>query len=269
MTPARRVPPEAVFALSATSLYLGAALAVTLFDDLPPVAVAWLRVVFAGLLLLPVSRWPRERLGLAAAFGLALVCMNLSFYAAIAVIPMGSAVAIEFLGPIAVALLAERTLKNGSAVGLVACGVWLLAGARPPDELTGVLLAGAAAACWATYITLGHRLAATGDGGRFIGPAMLFGAVVTAPLCLPLAAPAVGSPRLLGLCLLVGLLSSAVPYSLEQWVFARVTRDRFAILLGLLPACAALLGLAVLGQTLAPQEWLGIALVGAAVAIKR
>lgn len=268
--PARSgVPPEGVFVVSATSMYLGAALATTLFSELQPVAVAWLRVVFAGLLLLPVSRVPRARLALVAGFGLALVCMNLSFYVAISIIPMGSAVAIEFLGPIVVALIAERTLKNTGAVVFVGMGVFLLAGARPGSELDGVMWAVAAAVCWAAYITLGHRLASEGDGGSLIGPAMLFGALVTSPFCLPLIAPATSSPRLFGLCVAVGMLSSAIPYSLEQWVFARVTRDRFAILLGLLPACAALLGLTVLGQHLSLAEWLGIGLVGVAVAIKR
>ncbi|MCO4768849.1 MAG: EamA family transporter [Deltaproteobacteria bacterium] len=265
----RRLQPEAVFAVSATSMYLGAALAVTLFAELPPVAVAWLRVLFAGLLLLPFSTLPRERLGLIAAFGIALTCMNLTFYMAISIIPMGSAVAIEFLGPIVVALFAERTLKNTAAVVSVGAGVFLLAGARPADELTGVFWAMGAAACWAAYIALGHRLAEGGEGRKLIGPAMLFGVLVTSPLCLPLASPVVASPRLLGACVLVGLLSSAIPYSLEQWVFARVSRDRFAILLGLLPACAALLGLSVLGQSLSALEWLGIGLVGLAVALKR
>lgn len=264
-----RVPPEGVFVVSATSMYLGAALATTLFDELQPVAVAWLRVVFAGLLLLPVSRVPRDRLMLVAGFGVALVCMNLSFYTAISIIPMGSAVSIEFLGPIVVALVAERTLKNTGAVLFVGAGVFLLAGARPGSEMDGVMWAVAAACCWAAYITLGHRLASDGSGGALIGPAMLFGALVTGPFCLPLTTPVTSSPRLLGFCVAVGLLSSAIPYSLEQWVFARVTRDRFAILLGLLPACAALLGLVVLGQHLSVAEWLGITLVGVAVAIKR
>lgn len=264
-----RLQPEAVFAISATSMYLGAALAVTLFTELPPVAVAWLRVLFAGLLLLPLSILPRERLGLVAAFGLALTCMNLSFYMAISIIPMGSAVAIEFLGPIVVALFAERTAKNLGAVVFVAAGVFFLAGARPASQIDGVLWAMSAAACWGIYIALGHRLADGGEGRKLIGPAMLFGALVTAPFCLPLTGPVMGAPRLLGACIAVGLLSSAIPYSLEQWVFARVSRDRFAILLGLLPAFASLLGLAVLGQWLEVEEWVGIALVGVAVALKR
>lgn len=268
-TPASRVPPEAVFLLSATSMYSGAALAVTLFASLPPLAVAWLRVLFAGLLLLPVSRLPRERLGLVATFGVALACMNLSFYKAIAVIPMGSAVAIEFLGPIAIALIAKPTAKNLAAVALVGGGVFLLAGARPANELDGVLWALAAATCWALYIALGHRLAEGGEGRRLIGPGMLIGAAVTAPFCLGLAAPVVDDGRLLGACVAVGLLSSAVPYSLEQWVLARVSRDRFAVLLGLLPAAAALLGLALLGQRLDGPEWLGIGAVGVAIALKR
>ncbi len=258
-----------MFLVSATSLYLGAALAVTLFAELPAVAVAWLRVLFAGLLLLPISRLPRGNLGLVAAFGVTLTCMNLTFYKAISLIPMGSAVAIEFLGPITIAALAQRSAKNTFAVVSVTVGVLLLAGARPEGEVVGVLWALAAAACWGAYIALGHRLAKTNHGGALIGPAMLIGVIVTAPLCAPLAAPVVGSPYLIGACAAVGLLSSAIPYSLEQWVFARVTRDRFAILLGLLPACAALLGLAILDQQLRLTEWLGIALVCIAVAFKR
>lgn len=250
-------------------MYLGASLAVTLFSTLPPIAIAWLRVLFAGLLLLPVSRLPRANLGLVAAFGVALTCMNLSFYQSISLIPIGSAVAIEFLGPIVVAMVAARTWKNATAVVCVSIGVVLVAGARPDGELAGVAWALAAAGCWAAYITLGHRLAKTGNGSQLIGPGMLIGVVVTAPLAATAALPASSSWSLLGACLAVGLLSSAIPYSLEQWVFQRVTRDRFAILLGLLPATAALLGLLVLSQHLSPTEWLGIALVGVAVAIKR
>ena len=264
-----RLQPEAVFVVSATSMYLGAALAVTLFADLAPVAVGWLRVLFAGLLLTPFSRIPRERLGLVAAFGVALTLMNLSFYMAISIIPVGSAVAIEFLGPIIVALVAQRTVKNTAAVVVVGTGVFLLAGARPASQLDGVGWAVVAAAYWAAYITLGHRLAQEGSSRQLIGPAMLFGVLVTSPLCVPLTRPVVDTPLLLAACAVVGLLASAIPYTLEQWVFARVTRDRFAILLGLLPACAALLGLVVLRQQLSLAEWMGIALVGAAVAIKR
>ena len=269
-TPEGGAPPELLFVLSAISLYAGAALAVSLFDAVSPLGVGWMRVLGGGLFLLPFSRRPPPGTWPAVAgFGLVLACMNLCFYQAIALIPMGTTVAIEFLGPIAVALVASRSRQNLAAVALVTAGVFLLAGARKPDELLGVGWGLLAATFWGLYITAGHRLGRSLRTTDVVGPAMLMGALLTGVVGGPAAVPAFLDLRLLLLCAAVGALSNAVPYWLDQYVLARVEPDRFAILLGLLPACAALLAWVTLGQRLGGADWLGIVLVGAAVALKR
>lgn len=275
-----RLGPPLLFVVGALSQYLGAAAAVLLFREVPAAGVAWLRVAAAAAVLLAWRRPWRAgtpRLGARAwgdviAFGAVLAGMNLCFYLAIDRLPLGTAVAVEFLGPVAVAAVGARSRRDVAAFGLAVVGVALLAevavGRAAPGAAAGIAFALAAAAQWALYILLGKRVAAGGRGVDGLAVGMLAGALVIAPVALPSALPALADPRLAALCLGVGVLSSVVPYALDQVVLARVGTGRFALLLALLPATAAVVGLVVLGQVPAPAEAGGIALVVLAVAVR-
>ena len=270
-----RLPPQALFVLGAISQYVGAALAVLLFASVPAAGVAWLRVVAAATVLVAWRRpwrttWNRTRLLLVAAFGLTLALMNLCFYLAIDRLPLGTAVAVEFCGPIFVAALGSRTRRDVAALALGVVGVLALADVHLGGSPGGFALAAGAGAFWAAYIVLGHRVAAD----RQIRPqdglalAMAIGALGLAPALVVSAVPALVDPVLLAACLAVGVASSVVPYGLEQIAMRRLPRARFALLLALLPATAAVIGAVVLGQVPGLLEAAGIGLVVAAASLR-
>jgi inner membrane transporter RhtA len=270
-----RLPPQALFVLGAISQYVGAALAVLLFASVPAAGVAWLRVVASAAVLVAWRRpwrtpWTRERLWLVAAFGTTLALMNLTFYLAIDRLPLGTAVAIEFCGPIFVAALGSRTRRDLAALALAVAGVLALADVHIAGSPVGFALAAGAGVFWATYIVLGHRVAADTairpqDG---LALAMAIGAVGLAPALVVSAVPALVSPLLLAACLAVGVASSVVPYALEQIAMRRLARARFALLLALLPATAAIVGAIVLGQVPGAIETAGIALIVIAASLR-
>jgi inner membrane transporter RhtA len=189
--------------------------------------------------------------------------MNVTFYLAIDRLPLGTAVAIEFCGPIAVAALGSRTRRDAAALALAAAGVLTLADVHLAASPDGLALAVAAGVAWAGYIVLGHRVAADGairpQDGLALG--MAIGAAGFAPALVWSAVPALVSPALLAACLAVGVASSVVPYALEQLAMRRLPRARFALLLALLPATAAIVGAILLGQVPGLVEAVGIALV--------
>ena len=264
-----RLPAPLLFMVGAVSQYVGAAIAIGLFAVLPAVGVGWLRIVGAAGVMLAWRRpwrgaWTRRRLLLVAAFGTALAAMNLCFYLAVERLPLGTAVAIEFLGPIAVAAAGTRGRRNAMALALAVAGVALLADVQLRGSPSGVAFALAAAGLWAAYILLGSRV----DGVDGLAAGMALGALIVAPVAGPAAAPAFADAGLLLTCVAVGVLSSALPYALDQIVLRRVPAAHFALLLALLPATAAAVGLIALGQVPTPAEAIGIALVIAAVATR-
>jgi inner membrane transporter RhtA len=271
---AARVPAPALFVLGGVSLYLGAALAVGLFDRLPPSTVAVLRVIGAAAVLVawrrpPAAAWRGRRLARAAAFGLATGLMNIAFYEAIARLPLGTAVALEFCGPVAVAAVASRRPRDVAAVCVAALGVLLIADVRWSATPAGVAWALGAAAMWAAYIVLGALVATGGNGVDDLATGFAAAAVLLSPLLLVPPGPgALVGLDVLVLGLGVGVLSSVVPYVLDQVVLRRVGRARFAVLLALLPATATVVGLVTLGQVPGRTEALGIAAVVAAVALR-
>lgn len=275
--PSRSLPhpaaPVVTFVVSAVSLYLGAAIAVGLFDHVEPGGVAWLRSAFAALILLAIARpwrrsWTRTDLGWTAAFGTVLVSMNACFYVAADILPLGTAVAIEFIGPVAFAAAATRTARNGAAVALAGVGVVLLAGVQLDGSSRGVAFALAAAVLWVGYIALGHRVADRTAGLTGLAVAIAAGTLVTSPVLAPLATDVTDDASWLAAAAAVGVLSSVIPYALDQWVLRRVSADRFAVLLAILPATATLIGLVSLGQVPSGPETVGIALVTLGVALR-
>lgn len=266
--------PEPFFALGAISQYVGAAIAVILFATIPAPTVAFLRVLGAGVILVLVRRswqrqWDRESLIRAGFFGSVLAAMNLSIYLAIERLPLGNAAAIEFLGPVAVAALAARSLRSRGALVLALAGVALIAGVSPEGTLPGVGFALLAAAFWAGYIVLGSRVAHSGSGVDGLGVGMLIGALVIAPVSAGGLGAALAFPLLGVAAIATGLFSNAIPYAIDQVVLVRIDQGRFALLQSLLPVTATIVGLLVLGQFPSLGEAIGIAAVAVAIALSR
>jgi inner membrane transporter RhtA len=280
--PGRRVPPlgdpdaipaPAFFIAGAVSQYVGAALAVKLFAHLAPAGVAWIRVVVLAGIVAGWRRprwrsWSSERRRSAALFGIALAAMNLCFYVAIDHLPLGTAVAIEFLGPIAVAVAGVRTVRNVVALAIAVTGVVLLADVELAGEPVGVVFALLSAAFWAGYIVLGKRVAASGSGVEGLAAAGVVGALAIAPFGVVPAARALAEPWVLAVAAAIGILSSAVPYALDQVVLRRISQGQFALLLAVLPATAAVTGALVLQQQPSPVEAFAIGLVVLAVLLR-
>jgi inner membrane transporter RhtA len=177
------------FVVGAISQYLGAAIGVFRFETTEPSTVAWLRAAAAAVALVAWRRpwrvhWTRRGVFVATGFGVVTVAMNIAFYEEIARIPLGTAVAIEFLGPIAVAALGSRRARNLVAVVLVGFGVFLLAGVQVDVRLAGVGFALASAALWAGYMLLGKRVADAGEGLDSLTVGMAAAAIVLAPFVL-------------------------------------------------------------------------------------
>jgi inner membrane transporter RhtA len=274
-----RVPAWSVplfFVVGAVSQYIGAAVGVYLFRTTDPAAVAWLRCAAAAVALLAWRRpwrlrWTRRGIAVAAGFGVVTVAMNVAFFEAISRIPLGTAVAVEFVGPVAVAVVGSRRARDLVAVLLAIGGVALVAGVQLRVDAAGVGFALVAAALWAGYILLGKRVADAGAGLDSLAVGMTIAAVLLAgPLLagqLLADASVFADPRTWLLGIAVGVLSTAVPYALDQVVLPRIGRARFALLLALLPATAAVVGAVALAQRPTVAEALGIALVMAALVV--
>lgn len=282
----RPAPPAMLVLAGIVSVQLGAGLAARLFAELGPAGVAGLRLWWSALIVAVAGGRPAVRairsvagerawrdLAVVLAFGVVLGVMNFSIYQSFARIPLGVAVTIEFLGPLIVAVASSHRLLDGAWVILAAAGVLLLtqggagqaSGAGPvlglSTEAAGIVFALVAAACWACYILLSRATGRRFSGSSGLVIAMVVaGAVVTGP-AVTAAAPAFAQPGLLAEGLVIGLLSSVVPYRLELEALRRLPARVFGILMSLEPAVAALVGLALLGEGLAARQWLAVALV--------
>jgi inner membrane transporter RhtA len=250
------------------SVQFGAAFAVSLFDRLGPSGTVFLRLGFAAVVLLVLWR-PRVRgrsrrdLALAGAFGLTLGLMNWSFYEALDRIPLGPTVTIEFVGPMAVALWGSRRPLDLLWVALAAGGVVLLTDPFGSSglELTGVLLALAAGACWAVYILLSARTGRVWPGASGLAVAMVVGAFVAMPAGVAQGGSELLSPVLLGSALVVALASSVIPYTFEMEALRTLPEHVFGVMMSLEPAIAAMAGLVVLGQGLSGLHAVAIGFV--------
>jgi inner membrane transporter RhtA len=281
---AERVPPHAFFLVSAVCHYLGPGLAVLLFTAIPPLGVAFLRIAAAALVF---ALWRRPWRSFRAfspgqkrnviGLGLTLAAMNVTFYLAIARLPLGTVGAIEFLGPIALAAAGLRSRRNSLALVLAAAGVAFLTQVRFAGTPDGYLFAFANCALFVLYIVLGHRIAAEGgtagidrpNGIDGLGSAMLIATVAAFPFGLGDIGPALRDPLLLAAGIGVGIVSSVIPYVCDQLAMARLPRATFALLLSLLPAMAAAIGILLLDQIPTSREVMGIALVIGGVALHR
>lgn len=268
--PAPLIPPPLYVLAAASSVQFGAALAVTLFDELGAAGASTLRVGLGAVILLAIWR-PRVRgvpatdLRLAAALGVSLGVMNYAFYEALVRLPLGIAVTLEFIGPLAVAVAFSRRRVDLLWVGLAAGGIVLLAdpGGAALDAL-GLVLVTIAAGAWAAYIVLAARAGARFTGGRGLALAMVVASLVPLGPGVAQAGAELVHPEFLALGGAVALLSSVIPYSLETEMLRHVSREVFGVLMSLEPALAALAGYLILEQTLSTLDGAGIALVIAA-----
>ena len=273
-----RVPPHVFFLVSAVFHYLGPAFAVLLFAQVTVLGVAWLRIASAAVVfaiwrrpwrIIATQSWAQRRSLLA--FGVVLGLMNVSFYQAIARLPLSTVGAIEFIGPVVLAALGVRTRRNVAALILAAVGGWVLTDVRLSGEPLGYLFAFVNCGLFMLYVLLGHRIAQNGGatGIDRLGLAMLIAMVTVSPVGFTGAIPTFQQPYLLGAGIGVGVCSSVIPYVCDQLAMARLPRPTFALLLSLLPASATVIGIIVLRQIPAVVEVMGILLVAAGVALHK
>ncbi len=262
----RRVPATALVIAAACSVQGGAAVATSLFPQLGPPGVAFLRLVFGTITLWSIQR-PQLRgraqgsLRLAVALGVVLICMNLSFYEALDRTPLGIAVTVEFIGPLGLAIAGSRRARDVLWVVLAGAGIALLAETRGSVEPLGLGLAALAGCFWAAYIVLGTKVGRTWSGARGLAIAMVVAMVLVAPWGIVSAGSNIGHPDLLGEAVGVGVLSSALPWSLEIEAMRRLPTYVFGVLMSLEPAIAALSGFLFLDQRLGWRALVAIALV--------
>lgn len=253
------------------SVQLGAAFAKGLFGEVSPTTIVWLRLLTSTLILLV---WARPRLRgrsrddwlTVLGFGLSLGTMNWAIYQSFALIPLGIAVTIEFIGPLSLALLGSRRLRDLLWVALAAAGVVLLGAQRADLDTRGVAWALLAGGAWAAYILLSARTGARWPGLDGLAVASLVATIPLTPYVVVAHGDVLLDGRILVIGLVIGLLSSVIPYSCELVALRRLPPSVFGILMSLEPAAAALAALVVLGEYLSALQVLALACVIAAVA---
>lgn len=274
-----RVPPHLWFVGSAVFHYLGPSFAVLLFARVPVAGVAWMRIVSAGLVFALWRRpWrtflnaPPQARRLVVALGVVFAVMNYSFYVAIDRLPLGTVAAIEFVGPICLALAGTRSRRNLLALALAGAGVYLLTDVRFAGDPGAFGWAFANSALFTVYIVLAHRVArldpATSPIDR-LGGAMMVAAVAITPLGLVQAAPALADWAAIGAGVGVGVSSSVIPYVFDQMAMRRLSRATYSLFVALLPATAVVIGVIVLAQVPQAIEAAAVGLVIAGVLTHR
>ncbi len=273
MSERARLSPVALSILTVlvamASIQFGASLAKRLFPVVGAPGTTALRLFFATLILGLVWRpWrgklTRRELLAVVTYGASLGGMNLLFYLALARIPLGIAVAIEFTGPLAVALFASRRPLDFLWAALAVCGIVLIlpiSGASKALDWVGVGLALGAGLCWALYILFGQKAGASVHGGKATALGMATAALLVCPIGVADAGRALLDWSILPFALGVAVLSSALPYSLEMIALKQLPTRTFGILMSVEPALGALSGLLFLGERLTVGQWVAIACI--------
>jgi inner membrane transporter RhtA len=266
------LPPVPAVLLAIISVQGGAAIAKGLFPVVGAAGTASLRIGLSALMLLVAVRPQLGQLRAAqwravVPYGVALGAMNFLFYCALARVPLGLGVTLEFVGPLLVALAGSRRWLDVLWAVLAGAGIALIApwGGHGIDPV-GMLFALAAGGCWAVYIVLGGRVAEVLPGNTAVAVGMLFATLAVLPFGLADGKLLTLTPQLLGLGAALALLSSALPFTLEMQALKHLPTRTFSILMSIEPAAAALCGWLFLGERLAFSQWLAVLLVMAASA---
>jgi inner membrane transporter RhtA len=270
-TPSKTFPiavPIAAVLVAMACFQLGAALAKGLFPIVGAGSTAALRLAIASIILLAVwrpwhIRFTKRQLMTVMVYGVAMGWMNFFFYLALSYIPLGITMALEFTGPLAVALFASRRPIDFlwillATLGLAALLPLGLSGA--PLSGLGIAYALGAGACWALYIVFGRKAGAA-HGGQITSLGTLIGACIIVPIGIAHSGAQLFAPAILPLAIGVAVLSSALPYSLEMFAMPRIPTRTFGVLMSLNPAMGALTGLLFLGESLTLIQWTAVASV--------
>ncbi|MFC1435463.1 DMT family transporter [Streptacidiphilus sp. N1-3] len=264
------IPPTVLVLLGIVSVQMGSALAKHLFSEVGSFGTVALRLFFAAVVLMllwrPSLRLNRSTWTVVLGYGVTLGVMNLCFYLALSRLPLGIAVTIEFLGPLAVALAGSRRWLDAVWALLAAGGVVLLMEGRGDLNLVGALFALAAGTCWGLYILVGAALGRHTTEGNGLALGMAVAALVVVPFGVADSGTALLQPWVLLAGLGLALLSSVIPYSLDLEALRRIPPQVFGILMSLEPAMAALIGLVVLQESLRWSQWIAVLCVVAASA---
>jgi inner membrane transporter RhtA len=261
------LPAVPAVLMSIISVQGGAAIAKRIFPILGATPVSALRIVLSAVILVLFNRPNLRNLSNAqwkavALYGLTLGAMNIIFYMAIARIPLALGVALEFIGPLALALTGSKRMIDFLWVILAAVGIALIAPWNNNGlNVTGVLLALLAGAFWAAYIVLGGRISKIMDGGKAVTIGMIFASLVVLPVAISNGLVTHLKPWMLLSGLALALLSSAIPFTLEMNALRKIPAKTFSILMSLEPAVAAISGLVFLHEYLSVYEWMAVAFI--------
>lgn len=259
--------PVGMLLIAMTSVQTGASLAKSLFPLVGAQGTTTLRLIFASILMIVILRpwrttFTASSLRTVLIYGIALGGMNFLFYMAIRTIPLGIGVALEFTGPLAIALLHSRKIIDVIWIVLAVTGLALLIPMSKADtlDLTGALYALGAGVCWAAYIMFGQKAGAD-HGVQTAALGVMIAAIFIAPIGVAHAGSALLDPALIPVALGVAVLSTALPYSLEMIALTRMPVRTFGTLMSMEPAVGALSGLVFLQESLSLTQWLAISAI--------
>ena len=263
----RFLPPQLLILLAMVSLQLGAAFAKSIFPVVGSTGTVFLRLAFAAIVLMLMWRprlrgYTRKDYITVVLFGVTLAGLNGFFYAALARLPLGIVVTLEFVGPLSIALFSSRRKIDVFWALFAVAGIILLApiNGATVDPL-GVVLALLAGAFWAAYILLNVRVGQAFPGGTGLALGMSIGALVTLPFGVTSLPIIWHDPSILLIGLGVAVLSSVIPFSLEMEALRRVSARVFGVLMSMDPVMAALIGFIVLGETVGLRALIAMALI--------
>ena len=264
------VPAQVLVLISIISVQVGAAIGRSVFDEIGAAGVTLLRVGIAAVVLLVALRpalrsWSRASWRAAIVLGVTMAAMNLTFYLSLRTVPLGVAVTVEFLGPLALALVQTRRIADLLWVVLAGAGVALLGLDSASDiPVSGLLLAGLAGVFWAGYILASAHLGQTLPGTDGLAISLVVASLLVLPFGFEGAVRALDDPVVLATAAAVAILSSVIPYGLELEALRRIPTRVFGILMSMEPAAGALAGWIVLSQALSARELLAMLLVSLA-----